>query len=53
MAPKPSCAQYWTDLRWRLDGDQLWVTVLDDGIGTQVNVLEDQAIIGGPWTKIE
>ena len=53
MAPTPSCPQYWTDLRWRLDGDQLWITVLDDAIGTRLNVLEDQAIIGGPWTKIE
>ena len=53
MAPKPSCPQPWTDLRWTLEGDQLRIDVLDDESGLLASVREDEAILGGPWTRIE
>jgi TRAP-type C4-dicarboxylate transport system substrate-binding protein len=43
----------WHDFRWTLDGDQLRVTVLDNATGTAYDVAAEQAILGGPWTKVE
>jgi TRAP-type C4-dicarboxylate transport system substrate-binding protein len=39
------------DFRWTLDGDQLNVTIV--GPGTAYDVTANQAILGGPWTKVE
>lgn len=43
----------WIDFRWTLDGDQLSLTSLDHASGLKVELVNDDTIFGGPWTKVE
>jgi TRAP-type C4-dicarboxylate transport system substrate-binding protein len=43
----------WFDFRWTLNGDQLTLTIVDTVSGTPADVVATQAILGGPWTKVE
>lgn len=43
----------WIDFRWTLEGDQLALTSLDHASGLKVELVNDDAIFGGPWTKVE
>lgn len=50
------CADHpeeWMDLRWALEGDQLTMKVVDVFDGLEYNRSYNEAVLGGPWTKVE
>jgi TRAP-type C4-dicarboxylate transport system substrate-binding protein len=47
------CGPHWLEFRWKLDGDQLKMTFVDDESGQLSEVIAYDGIWGGPWTKVE
>jgi len=43
----------WLDFRWKLEGDQLKLALLDEASNLKVELVKDNAAFGGPWTKVE
>jgi TRAP-type C4-dicarboxylate transport system substrate-binding protein len=43
----------WMDFRWTLDGDRMTMAFVDSFDNLEYTQSANQAIIGGPWTKVE